>query len=936
MLVFLTIAIILDLLFLGLLIYTVRRAKSGKETNVREYYAFKCIALLIGFAGDTIALVMAPYSLWDFLADLLQFEMEEPLSVAIVSRILAFLIFCICMRMVLRTYAQWTGPVSRRQYRQNVIEMEESNIWSDFFAVASLLFEKNYDLKAYQIFSDSTDCHENYITNEPAWHIEFAKIYTLMSNQACIDVTNDWHAQQHCFISSYSGIHKIAVLCSNEVPSDDDVMAYLDYIRQMHDRFFHIIVAVKIGDQEDYNRTFGGVQVEYIFKQNALDKIVDFSEYYRAIEALYGRPLMDTSYRIEDVYVEPYCKIENSGQKLQLNPYVSAWLKESGNKQLALLGDFGQGKTLFSIQLTYQMIKDRTGRIPILIPLRNKSPRNSTPAEILSYFAVQYGINVEALLLLNSNGRLLLIFDGFDEMDLIGNDDIRKRHFKGLWSLAAPKSKIFITGRPNYFLSQEEMRSALGLQTETKEVPYCEGLFLQPFDREQIMLALRNTKQSIKEGIQHILDLNESLSFMDLISRPSHLFLAALIWEERELEKKYKNLTSASIINEFLQNCFERQSAKGQKNPYFYLSPVEREYFMIGIAVKMYKMGATAITKESFQDTLMDLIDMFPEQLSNNNSVYLNLRNGKSIKNFVQEDTNSLLAIMNDVRACGILVNDYVNNGFAFAHKSFFDLLVAKFYLGKYLRLHDSGMIISDALSNVNAFNPRLKNDYVIRKLLAELISEKICFSSETADEKLKCRKIFKQCRRIIAPFSLWTTPQTLFKTCIREQSISAYPKITRWRRKKEVGRFFLLLFFGGPLTLGLFLIRTVRIMGQLGQEAREYYSKVSMPAHDAATSGASIYNIANNGIPCIAAIAAAMMIYFIGTKAKKASQNKADLILLTWYYACMDNHISKEIVCQHFSGSYSAAFSNYIEGQQSDELQERLKRKRTDEQRTI
>lgn len=94
----------------------------------------------------------------------------------------------------------------------------------------------------------------------------------------------------------------------------------------------------------------------------------------------------------------------------------------------------------------------------------------------------------------------MLIFDGFDKMDLVGNDDIRKQHFRNLWRLVLPKSKALVTGRPNYFLSRDEMASTLGFQPDSTDVPYCEGLLLLPFRVEQIMQALRFTEDSVRNA----------------------------------------------------------------------------------------------------------------------------------------------------------------------------------------------------------------------------------------------------------------------------------------------------------------------------------------------------------------------------------------------------------------------------------------------------
>lgn len=935
-------AFIAILLFAALLI-TLFRARRGRETHVREYYAFKCSSLLIALAADTIIAIVAPYSLWDFLADFFQFSAAEPPLLSLAGKVLAFLVFLACCYMVRSTYRHWTGPVSRHQYRQNRSQFENGSILQDSYLALASFLEKNNDLNVYKNLSDTGEYQENPEADKIPWHMEFARIYTLMSNQAEIHPQNDWHAQQHCYISTYSQSHKIAIYCSDTLPDKNELTAFLSYIFRLHDNYLHIIAAVKEGDCEDYTESLDRVKIEYIFKQNALSRLVDFSEYFRNIELLYRQPLMNTSLKIEDIYVEPCCRFENGGGEFFLHSYVSDWLKEDSNRQLALLGDFGQGKTLFSIYLTWQMIREKGTRIPILIPLRNKSPRNSTPAEILSYFAIPYGINPEALLILNRNGRLLLIFDGFDEMDLIGNDDIRKRHFKSLWGLAVPGSKIFLTGRPNYFLSPDEMKSALGLQAGSAQLPFCQGLFLLPFNQEQIMRALRSAGMSVRSGIERIITEKSSSSFLDLISRPSHLFLVGLIWETRELEKKYKNLTSAAIINEFLQNSFERQSDKGQRDPYFYLTPVEREYFMIGVASKMYKQGITVITHEAFHDAVIDLADLFPERLSAGNPVFLNIRNGKSVKEFARSDDNSLLAIINDVRTCGILVNDYANNGLMFSHKSFYDFLVAKFYMGRHLRLHDNNMLISDTLSKSSPFHPPLKNDATVRKLLAELISSEICrLAPDKMDETIRCRKIFEQCQKVIGRFFFYRTPKGLLRSCLKNRrallyfSLGAQRKFSAptYRQKQKFLALLTAVFFA--LCIYLAKIISISLLPEdtpppsetSSSQSETYYTLnpslewfsligstlVEASAVTSPKTAAPPYPpLLNNHTFYFLMLSVLFLIYWGNTQLKKKPDNKADIILLTWYYACMENHVPEDVVYRCFPGKYADMFTDYL-----------------------
>lgn len=441
---------------------------------------------------------------------------------------------------------------------------------------------------------------------------------------------------------------------------------------------------------------------------------------------------------------------------------------------------------------------------------------------------MQYGIRAEALAVLNANGKLLIVFDGFDEMDLVGSADIRKRHFKSLWSLVrAEKSKILVTGRPNYFMDQNEMDAALNIYSDTKELAYCQRIYLQPFDEQQIKVALRKSSKSTQNGIEKIFKDEISSSFLDLISRPSNLFLISLIWDARKIRQKYANLTSAMLIDEFLQWSFGRQASKKGEENYCYLSPLEREYFMIGLAVRMRKLGNTVISYETFQESVEELIAIFPEELSGKNTYYLNFRNGKSIQNFANQDENSARAIINDVRSCGVLVNDYVNEGLTFAHKSFYDLLVAKYFLGKYYRKRDEYMIIASTLSEVAQYNLKIPRDLVIRKLLAELITMNI--NVEKNNQQAACEKIFVQCRNLIINAPLYLRPKSLLKMCNVDKNEMLKTRNRGYYRQEK--KRFLQIMYVVPLVAVVFMIQNVYNMNQYREAARQYYMHVQTGA---------------------------------------------------------------------------------------------------------
>ena len=239
---------------------------------------------------------------------------------------------------------------------------------------------------------------------------------------------------------------------------------------------------------------------------------------------------------------------------------------------------------------------------------------------------------------------------------------------------------------------------------------------------------------------------------------------------------------------------------------------------MIGVAAKLYKIGAVSVEREEFQNTISQLIDLFPDSLSRKNPVYVQLRNGKSVWEFASQDKNCRLAIINDVRSCGVLINDYVNNGFTFAHKSFYDLLAAKYFMGKELRLHDETMEISAALSKVSAFSPKLKGDYVVRKLLAELVAAKIAMDMSGEDGRRISRKMFDQCARAFFPASLGIKLDKLLRSC-KEGRAAESPHLLGRKKNGEVRRFQL-IFLLAPFAILVYLVKLLQLNWQLGGEA--------------------------------------------------------------------------------------------------------------------
>ena len=312
-------------------------------------------------------------------------------------------------------------------------------------------------------------------------------------------------------------------------------------------------------------------------RADLFDGLVDVRHYRRDIRRRYaGDPLPDSSLALADAFVEPDIRIVGN-RPAGFRQSIGDWLEERSSRHIALLGDYGQGKSSAALAITHELLEEWEpgARLPVLIELRGKSPRNLTELDLLATWARQYSIDANALWQLHLSGQTLVIFDGFDEISLLGDTYARAMHFQSLWGFATPDSKIIFTGRPNYFFNYDEMNQLLALSDVPGNHPYCEQMLIRPFSAMHAAEALRNYPDGPREAIPRLMD--ENPTFSDLASRPSLLHMCAIIWPS--IEYSLEGITSASVMKEFVQRSYRRQGAKQLAAPDFMvLNSREREF----------------------------------------------------------------------------------------------------------------------------------------------------------------------------------------------------------------------------------------------------------------------------------------------------------------------------------------------------------------------
>lgn len=522
------------------------------------------------------------------------------------------------------------------------------------------------------------------ITDSLAWRDQARELVRLSTSSFAFDQDSGWQDNAGCWLglNTDNGC-AVCLYPLHEPASDDEIPRFLHGASELcaaHGRRLgDIILAVQADTPiraEDHN----GVRLSIRSESDLLDKLVDFTDYRNDIRkrVLVNR-LPDSNLVLADSYVPSmYLTGQNSAPQPDVGRFLGEWLREPGQRQIALLGEYGQGKSTASLMFSFQLLEqDCPIRIPIIIELRGTSPRNLDPLGLLGAWAAKYNINAQALMRLQIAGRLLLIFEGFDEMALVGDAEMRLKHFRTLWQFCYPGAKILITGRPNLFLDEEEMRAALGIDMPIADKPYCQPVRLAPFTVEQVSGALRSHDDQTRKQICALVEHNPHLR--ELVSRPSLLHIVAVLWKREKLYEQVASLTSAYIMELFVRHSYRRQGVKEIDSPGFMaLTTSERDYFMKGVASYMASNHLpNQIAHHQLNQAIEALLEGIPDSVSTSTAAITG-ESTTPLRLRIEKTEQGLEHIQTDVRACGLLVDDPATPGaFRFGHKSFMEFLFA-------------------------------------------------------------------------------------------------------------------------------------------------------------------------------------------------------------------------------------------------------------------
>ncbi|MEL7071099.1 MAG: NACHT domain-containing protein [Cyanobacteria bacterium J06581_3] len=351
-----------------------------------------------------------------------------------------------------------------------------------------------------------------------------------------------------------------------------------------------------------------------------IDEDADFSKYLDWLEADIRQRGVDVGYlplacRKDELDAVSQRKIGVSTYGEEdgwIDGYVDMWLDDPAKEHLSVLGEFGTGKTWFALHYAWvalQRYRDakRRGierpRVPIVVPLRDYAKAVSVESLFSEFFFRKHEIlkNYSVFEQLNRMGKLLLIFDGFDEMAARVDRQAMIDNFWELARVVVPGAKAVLTCRTEHFPDAIQGRQLLSAELEsstaklTGETPQFEVLELEKFEDEQIAALLG--QQASERTVRVVM---ENSQLLDLARRP---VMVELILEALPDIEAGKPVDMARVYLYAVTKKMERDIS----NERTFTSLADKLYFLCELSWEMLSTDQMSLNYRAFPERLKEM-----------------------------------------------------------------------------------------------------------------------------------------------------------------------------------------------------------------------------------------------------------------------------------------------------------------------------------------
>lgn len=526
---------------------------------------------------------------------------------------------------------------------------------------------------------------------------DVAEIFKLLGFNVKVDIKInnrqiDIYLEQKNGLTKYKSIveckyMKKGVIGVNIIENFSNIVLNLRHSNKI-DRGYLITTNGFTNNAKNKAKKFG---IELFTYNELLNEIINFSNYIKTIISDYENideikyhkiPIFEdlNRFNIKKYYIQLNGIDQNGIKYIPLKKLMDKWIQNPKKTLLAILGDYGTGKTSFCLNLTYRIAKKYKrdplkNPIPLFISLNNYLDFKNIYQFIIDALE-KYEVKVKNQESLNKyfkSRKIILIFDSYDELGIQIDKRTEFKLLRELIKLADSGVKLIIACRTSYFKSQYQMYETFLLDNiETSHIEkYLKRFYfieLLEFNKNQIRCVLlkyfSNYDGRLCDDCNRQLNWNENCKYYwnencekywniilktfdlpDLAKRP--ILLNMIIKTLPNLPKIKRRIFSSTIYEKYTEMIFQYKKWLSM------LPKKEKTGLMLEIAYYLYINRRNKIPREILEDI---------------------------IRNKLKKEFFSIIDLnlfYKEIRSRSLLNRDKDGN-YKFIHQSFMEFFVAK------------------------------------------------------------------------------------------------------------------------------------------------------------------------------------------------------------------------------------------------------------------
>jgi WD40 repeat protein/3',5'-cyclic AMP phosphodiesterase CpdA len=289
------------------------------------------------------------------------------------------------------------------------------------------------------------------------------------------------------------------------------------------------------------------------------------------------------------------------------------WLDAPGARFVLVLGDFGAGKTFFLHELARRIPEELPDVVPLLIELRTLQKARTLDELIALHLAAagEERFDMKAFRFMLREGRLALLFDGFDELAYRLPYEQAADHFSTLLQAAEGQARVVVTSRTQHFMNDAQVSTALGARVE--QMSGRRLVRLEPLADEQILAFLERWFDGDRDRAERrFAQLGRSRVLLELAHNSRLLAFIAELDEEHisGAARERPSITQAELyrvlLTRWLEHEVDRAQPRGGESS---LSIEERWEAVTALAVALWQRPDRALALSDLTATTARAMD---------------------------------------------------------------------------------------------------------------------------------------------------------------------------------------------------------------------------------------------------------------------------------------------------------------------------------------